>query len=387
MRALRVATAMTAVLAVAAVAAHLRGPSIARALVGRLGEVSPVDAGASVAAATVRAAAFALVYLGALLLAVRRRWSASRLASTLAAVAVIDVTAASLPLLAWTRGDVHALATAPGAAVRARSPGAGGVRLYREPMLDADEPRTNLPLRRAAMLRANLGSAEGIAHLRPYEAATPPRESALPVALAGSAAGLLRTCATRFALLTEAHAPPASVAMPLARYPGAHAVLVEFPGPSPRAYVPSRVLGARSPAQAMAALARADVRPPQDAVIEGAAPRTATGRCDILRDEPETVALRCVSSAPSWSVLADAWFPGWTVTVDGVAAPAAPANLALRAVPIPAGASTVVWSYRPASLDLGLGLTALAAAAMTAAWAWSRRQGARPPSDAPRAVP
>jgi uncharacterized membrane protein YfhO len=61
-------------------------------------------------------------------------------------------------------------------------------------------------------------------------------------------------------------------------------------------------------------------------------------------------------------VMADAYDPGWRATVDGEATPVLRANVAFRAVAVPAGPHVVEMAYRPRALALGLGLTLLTAA-------------------------
>jgi len=57
--------------------------------------------------------------------------------------------------------------------------------------------------------------------------------------------------------------------------------------------------------------------------------------------------------------MSEFWYPGWTATVNGVATEIEQVNGALRAVAVPAGASTVTLTYWPSTLTWGF----LAAAA------------------------
>ena len=56
-------------------------------------------------------------------------------------------------------------------------------------------------------------------------------------------------------------------------------------------------------------------------------------------------------------VLADAFDPGWHATLDEAAAPLLRANVAFRAVAVPAGRHVVEIVYRPRAVSLGLALT------------------------------
>jgi hypothetical protein len=78
---------------------------------------------------------------------------------------------------------------------------------------------------------------------------------------------------------------------------------------------------------------------------------------------------------PGLLYAAESFFDGWTATVNGIATPILPANYAFRAVVVPAGTSTVVFSYRPPGLTAGLWLSgASLVAAFAMAFLPVRRQ-------------
>jgi hypothetical protein len=94
--------------------------------------------------------------------------------------------------------------------------------------------------------------------------------------------------------------------------------------------------------------------------------------------QPARVAVVVSSCCEAVLVLADAWFPGWSATVDGRPAPIFPGNLLLRAVPVPAGDHRVLFWYDPLSFRLGLLTSALAvvvAVSLGLAGLWRRRDG------------
>lgn len=78
----------------------------------------------------------------------------------------------------------------------------------------------------------------------------------------------------------------------------------------------------------------------------GAAPGTVTQ----VEDFRNRVGLFIDAPDGGWLVLADTYYPGWTVLVDGQPAEIQQANLAFRAVQVPAGAAAVEFVYRPAWL-------------------------------------
>jgi hypothetical protein len=80
-----------------------------------------------------------------------------------------------------------------------------------------------------------------------------------------------------------------------------------------------------------------------------------------LQDAPNEVTIGASLEAPGTLVLADTWYPGWKVTVDGEPAVLLRANHAFRAVQLEAGEHMVEMIYRAPSVWIG-GLISLAAA-------------------------
>ena len=65
---------------------------------------------------------------------------------------------------------------------------------------------------------------------------------------------------------------------------------------------------------------------------------------------PAHIALRSDSDTGGYVVLADAYYPGWTVSVDGVPAELLRADCFFRATPVTAGEHVVRYDYAPLSL-------------------------------------
>lgn len=76
-------------------------------------------------------------------------------------------------------------------------------------------------------------------------------------------------------------------------------------------------------------------------------------------DEDITLTVRTAGS--SLLVLADTFYPGWSVTVDGQPAEIFRANLMNRAVVVPSGTHVVQFQYAPSSLAKGVVISALTA--------------------------
>jgi hypothetical protein len=97
----------------------------------------------------------------------------------------------------------------------------------------------------------------------------------------------------------------------------------------------------------------------------------------IISYEPDDVRIDASLPRPGYLLLLDTFFPGWSATVNGEPAPILRADYNFRAVSLPAGRSTVCFSYRPESLRIGLYLCALGILALGAAWflPWKWKSG------------
>lgn len=91
--------------------------------------------------------------------------------------------------------------------------------------------------------------------------------------------------------------------------------------------------------------------------------------------------------APSAGVVVvnEAWYPGWTATVDGMPAPVVRANALVRAVPVPARAERLVLLFEPRD-GVPLRWLLLAGLAGCAATPFVRRRPASPTSPGPAAA-
>ena len=98
----------------------------------------------------------------------------------------------------------------------------------------------------------------------------------------------------------------------------------------------------------------------------------------VVSYEPERVVVHTRSERPSFLLLKDAYYPGWQAAVNGEPVEVVATNVLFRGVPVPAGESEVIFSYRPATWRTGLrlslagGLLWLLLAALTYGHAWRR---------------
>jgi hypothetical protein len=89
----------------------------------------------------------------------------------------------------------------------------------------------------------------------------------------------------------------------------------------------------------------------------------------VMEYRDDAVRIRVDAPAPGLLVLTDSWDAGWTATVNGDPAEIVRAYRAFRAVRVPAGASEVVFAYRPVETYIGFALMAVAGAGLIA-WTW-----------------
>jgi uncharacterized membrane protein YfhO len=102
-----------------------------------------------------------------------------------------------------------------------------------------------------------------------------------------------------------------------------------------------------------------------------ATPLAAAGTIGAVDLSTTRATYRVVSTDAAIVVRSTRAYPGWRVSVDGQPRTAAVAFAALQAAAVPAGASTLSFTYVPLSLTLGLALSALAVVVSGLLW-WRR---------------
>jgi hypothetical protein len=153
----------------------------------------------------------------------------------------------------------------------------------------------------------------------------------------------------------------------------------------PRAFYVAQAIVIPDPQAALTALAAGSQDPRRFAALEalpadgflGEAPG-ATGSARIASDRSEEVVVETQASAAGFLFLSDQLYPGWSATVNGAPAEILRANHAFRLVRVPAGASTVVFRYRPRSVWAGLAVSAGTVALVLVASLVRLRMRARP---------
>ena len=162
---------------------------------------------------------------------------------------------------------------------------------------------------------------------------------------------------------------------PVARIPSffPDPVLVEaVPEPLPRAYAVGGVRVADG-IHGLMALIDPAFDPRREIVLpEGrpaVAPEGFRGQARVVRESADRVRLDAELSADGYVVLVDGHDPGWRARVDGRPAPLLRANVAFRAVAVPAGRHAVEMVYRPTAALAGLVVSGLTLAALVVAFA------------------
>ncbi|HEY4721936.1 MAG TPA: YfhO family protein, partial [Anaerolineae bacterium] len=84
---------------------------------------------------------------------------------------------------------------------------------------------------------------------------------------------------------------------------------------------------------------------------------------------PEYAAIDVDAAQDGYLVLTDAYYPGWTATIDGQPTNIERADVMFRAVKVPAGPHRVELRYEPQSFRIGMWVTIGAWAILIAAWA------------------
>jgi len=383
-RALAAGGVALALLAVAALWAHFGAGAFFAARLGRLEHGTAAELGVVATASARHAVLIGLVTLLPLALVALRRLSPRGATLALAAVVIADLFAQSASLTDYVPSSLYRETPPPVAAARALA-GPGLVRIYRPQYLEFTSSLPP-PVATRATLRPDCGVDDGIATLDAYDNFPVAHEAALWHALVRQPLRLLAVTATRFSLLPPSLFAPSANFVERGRWPALGAILAEATSTPPRVYLAThaRVADDTTAAQLLAAPEFAPGRSLVLAPDAAAHDATADGDCTLaLQDDRiERLLLRCHASAPSYAVVADAFFPGWYATVDGAPAPILRANLAMRAIPVPRGDSTVALAYRPAHLVSGavISLAALLFACAITIRAYRRRVPTAPGS-------
>lgn len=148
------------------------------------------------------------------------------------------------------------------------------------------------------------------------------------------------------------------------------------PHPGERAYLIYAWEQVPDWASALRRMVRDHVDPMKLALLEAPATGPAVTAGDVDGNETvidafhrNSIEMHVRSPQPALLIVAEAWYPGWRATVNGVPAEVLPANVWMRAVRVPAGESRVKMYYLEPSLALGAAIS-LGALLVLAAVGW-----------------
>lgn len=107
--------------------------------------------------------------------------------------------------------------------------------------------------------------------------------------------------------------------------------------------------------------------PKADPSVESPAPK-------FIERSLNRVVLEAAPKAAGLLVLADAYYPGWRVFVDGKESKLYPTNYVMRSVLIPAGTHSVEFRYDPLSFKIGASITLVTLMGVVGWLAWALRR-------------
>ncbi len=120
--------------------------------------------------------------------------------------------------------------------------------------------------------------------------------------------------------------------------------------------------------------------------LRGGPPRPSES-VEVAYPSPGRAELDVTMESPGLVVLADIFYPGWELTIDGVPAPIYRVNRAMRGAAVAAGHHRLVYTYDPRSFRVGLVVSAVGIAAMVLLALACALRPIEPAADASPSVP
>jgi hypothetical protein len=161
------------------------------------------------------------------------------------------------------------------------------------------------------------------------------------------------------------------------------AVVYENRSALPRAFFIPSSDAYPTPPRCIDALRAPQFDPRHDLLLDHVSPSVslesgnAPNRVDILDYAPNRVRLAVTTGVSGFVVLTDAFYPGWTASLDHSNAPVLRADCFFRAVRTSAGTHEIVFQYAPWSFTVGTVVSAAALVAMVTLGTNGRRRARR----------
>jgi uncharacterized membrane protein YfhO len=92
---------------------------------------------------------------------------------------------------------------------------------------------------------------------------------------------------------------------------------------------------------------------PAEVLHPSSLPPLPISEASIVNYSATRVTIEVDNPQPGYLVLTDTFYPGWRATVDEESAPILRANYLFRAVSLPVGRHTVVFTFRPMTFHVG----------------------------------
>ncbi len=166
-------------------------------------------------------------------------------------------------------------------------------------------------------------------------------------------------------------------------------ILRRFDNPLPRSWVVNNAVVIEDKDERLKTLAKGPWDPGRTVILESypkAAPPEPTekpaGTSRVRSKRPGFYELEAECDAPAFLVLSEAYYPGWSATVDGQDAEILPANHMIQTIGMPKGKHVVRFEYRSRFLPIGF-LVSIAAIALPLGLWWRRRAACGPDPNRP----
>jgi hypothetical protein len=136
--------------------------------------------------------------------------------------------------------------------------------------------------------------------------------------------------------------------------------LLQVSGWEPRVSVVPRWTVTATPPDALHAVLAQGSDPANQAVLEQdpglgpASPTALDGTATYSETTPENVTVSVDATAPSIVVIRNAYFRGWTATVDGVPTPVLPTDFLMQGIPVRRGHHEIRLTYEDRAVTLGI---------------------------------
>lgn len=322
-----------------------------------------------------RGAGWALGYAAVLGVAASERVGARLAAALPMMVLACELSLGAAAMLRWAPAEA---VYRPPPLMRALAADRGGdprgALVFRDLLLPVRSADSD-PMGVVASLMPNHAMRDGVRFLDSYDALRVVRIRSVRREVARAPGPLLRAWGATHAIVGATGPLPSGLtelAVDVAR--GVRLARVE--GAAPGVFLARESVAVRGPEDALRAMEAPTFRPGETAAVEGE-PRAARGRCVPSRATAERREFTCVSDAPGWMHVAEAFDPAWRAEVNGARATVARSAEIYLAVAVPAGASTVVISLQRKGLGVGGALSGLGCAAVAVLLTAARRERSR----------